>query len=173
MNWGHVLFSPNGRISKSHYWYGVLVIILANLFSNFIPILGTLISLGLIWVGIAVYGKRLHDTGRSAWLHAVPWALSIALVIAGFVMIGGTLLELGLNDRLEDPDTEEIFAILAASGGFLLMMLLSTLVWIVYTLWLGFSAGDTEANAYGPVPGLTKTAEPTSEAVKSAPSESE
>ena len=150
MNWGHLLFSPNGRLSKRHYWFGILIIFFGNILAGLLPIIGGLMSLALIWVGVAVYGKRLHDVGKSAWLHAVPWGLSLLLTIIGIALFGATLLDLGLSGRLEDPQAEEIISILTASGGLLLMLTISTLVWVGYTLWLGFKAPEPGDNAYGP-----------------------
>lgn len=148
MNLTHVLFSPNGRISQQQYWIGVLILIAANIVASFIPILGTLISLGLIWVGIAVYGKRLHDAGKSAWLHAVPWGLSLLFGIIGGVMVGGALFAAMAGNGGE----ADVAAIIAGAGGASLLFLLSFLIWIVYTIWVGVLKGDAGENRFGPAP---------------------
>jgi uncharacterized membrane protein YhaH (DUF805 family) len=83
MDIGNLLFNPNGRIGQKEFWIGVAIIVGGNLLLTWIPFLGTLIWLGLVWVGIAVYGKRLHDAGNSAWLHAVPWGVSLLLGLIG------------------------------------------------------------------------------------------
>lgn len=153
-NIGNLLFSPNGRIGQQDYWIGVLIIIVANFIAGFIPILGFIISLALIWVGIAVYGKRLHDAGKSAWLHAVPWGLSILFGILGMVFAGGAVMSAMMAGGEVDP-----VAVITAGGTFALFMMLSFLVWIVYTIWVGVMKGDPGANEYGAPPG-TAVSEP-------------
>lgn len=148
-NIGHLLFSPNGRIGQQDYWIGVLIIIAANIVAGMIPLLGFIISIGLIWVGIAVYGKRLHDAGKSAWLHVVPWGLSILFGIIGLAFAGGAVLTAIMADGDVDP-----IAMISAGGTFLLFMSLSTLVWIVYTIWVGVMKSDPGTNEYGAPPGV-------------------
>ena len=142
MDISKVLFSPNGRIAQQDYWVGVLIIIAANVVSGFIPLLGTLIWLGLIYVGVCVYGKRLHDIGKSAWVHGIVWLVQCALGVVGFI--------------------------LAASGSLFLIAGVGTLVWIVYTIWLGVSPGDAGANRFGPPPGTVESA-PEAPAAQPAP----
>jgi len=148
MNITHVLFSPNGRIGQQEYWIGILILIAGNIVASFITILGFIISLGLIWVGIAVYGKRLHDAGKSAWLHAIPWGVSLLLGIIGGVMVGGAVIAAMTGDG----DDVDIAAVLAGAGGASLFFLLSFLVWVGYTIWAGVIKGDAGDNRFGPVP---------------------
>lgn len=149
MNIGQVLFNPNGRIGQQEYWIGILIIIAGNIVGGFIPFLGFIISLGLIYVGVCVYGKRLHDAGKSAWLHALPWAVSIVLSVLGFVFAGGAVMSAMMaGDGQMNP-----MAAIAAGGTFALFMSLSFLVWIVYTIWVGVLKSDPGANQYGAAPG--------------------
>ena len=165
MDISKVLFSPNGRIAQQDYWVGVLIIIAANVVSGFIPLLGTLIWLGLIYVGVCVYGKRLHDIGKSAWVHGIVWLVQCALGVVGFIMAGGAIMA-----AISAGGTEEagIAAILAASGSLFLIAGVGTLVWIVYTIWLGVSPGDAGANRFGPPPGTVESA-PEAPAAQPAP----
>jgi len=147
MNITHVLFSPNGRIGQQAFWIGVLILIAANIIAGLIPILGFFISLGLIWVGIAVYGKRLHDAGKSAWLHAIPWGVSILLGIIGGIMVGGTVFA-----AIMSGDDVDMAAVLAGAGAASIFFLLSFVVWIAYTIWVGVLKGDSGENRFGPAP---------------------
>lgn len=148
MNIGQALINPNGRSPQNEYWVGILILIAANIVSGFIPVLGTLIWIGLIYVGVCVYGRRLHDAGKSAWLHAIPWAVSIVLgVIGSFFIIGAIIAAVQSGD--EDFN---VIAVLSASGGALAFFGLSYLVWIVYTIWVGLLKGDPGANRFGPSP---------------------
>lgn len=146
-----LLLNANGRVAQQDYWVGVLIIIAGNVIAGFVPLLGTLISLALIYVGICVYGKRLHDIGKSAWLHVVPWAVTLLLWGVGFMMVGGAILSMILNDEA-DPLT-----IISAGGGILMVMGINTLVWLGYTVWLGTARGEDGANEYGPAPAVDGT----------------
>ncbi len=153
MNLGHVLFSPNGRIGQQDYWIGILILIGGNIVANVLPLIGWILSLGLIWVGIAIYGKRLHDAGKTAWLHVVPWALSLLFFIIGTVMVVGGAISAGIISDAGDMSPEQIIALISAGGLGLLFMSLSFLVWIVYTIWVGVMQGEAGDNAYGSAPG--------------------
>ncbi|MCW5723906.1 MAG: DUF805 domain-containing protein [Maricaulaceae bacterium] len=148
MNIGKVLFSPNGRIGQQEFWIGWVILVAANVLLTWIPLLGFLIMLALIYVGICVYGKRLHDSGRSAWMHAIPWALGIVLLVVGFTVAGGAMLPAILEGGEPDPA-----AIFAAGGSMMIFWLLSFVIWIAYTLWVGLAKGDAGDNRFGPPPG--------------------
>lgn len=148
MNIGQALINPNGRSGQQEYWIGILILVAANIVSGFIPVLGTLIWIGLIYVGVCIYGRRLHDAGKSAWLHAIPWAVSIVLCVVGsFFIIGALIAAIQSGD-----ENFNIIAVLTASGGALAFFGLSYLVWIVYTIWAGLLKGDPGANRFGPPP---------------------
>ncbi|MEQ8406508.1 MAG: DUF805 domain-containing protein [Oceanicaulis sp.] len=165
MDWSKVLFDPNGRIGQQPFWIGVLIIVAGNLVLPAIPIIGWIAWIALIWVGIAVYGKRLHDAGKTAWLHAIPWALNIILTIIGLAIFGVSLIQLILDAAQNDePSTQSIIGIITASGGLLLMVLLGTLVWIGYTIWVGMLKAEPGANQYGPAPVLEGEARESSSA---------
>lgn len=171
MNLTHVLFSPNGRIGQQEYWIGILIIVGANLLLTWLPFIGTIIWLGLIYVGICVYGKRLHDAGKTAWIHGLVWLMQFGLGIIGFILAGGAILAaISAGGSSGEPN---IAAILGASGSLILVAGLGFLIWIVYTIWVGISAGDPGANRFGPPPGVVKSptaAETVTPAAPAAPS---
>lgn len=155
MNIGNVLFSPNGRIGQQDYWVGVLIIIIGNVVGGMIPFLGMIVSLGLIYVGVCVYGKRLHDIGKTAWIHGIVWLIQLGLGVIGFMMAGGAVLA-----AISAGGTEEagLAAAIAASGSLFLIFGIGFLIWIVYTIWLGVSAGEVGANRFGAPPGSAEPA---------------
>lgn len=174
MNLGHVLFSPNGRIGQQDYWIAILIIIGGNIVSSFVPVLGVILWLGLIWVGIAVYGKRLHDAGKSAWLHVIPWALSIVFTIVGAVMIIGGAISAGLMSQGDELTQEQIIALVSGGGGGLAVMGLASLVWLAYTIWVGVMKSEPHANAHGPATAATPApASPVATGSVDAPSTSD
>lgn len=153
MNLGHVLFSPNGRIGQQDFWIGILILIGGNIIVNVLPLIGGILWLGLIWVGIAIYGKRLHDAGKSAWLHVIPWALSFLFAIIGATIIIGGAVSAGLISEAGDMTPQQIIALIFSGGLGLLFISLSLLVWLIYTIWVGVMKGDAGENAYGSPPG--------------------
>ena len=164
MNLGHILFSPNGRISQNEYWLGMLVVVLANLFLAPLPFIGGLVFLGLFYVGAVVSAKRLHDADKTGWIHLIPWAISLSLLGFGVVAAGGAALAPFLDvvgtpggwDMLESGDlspqatAQLVSGGILAAGGLLLFWSLSALTWLVYTVWVGVLASDPADNVYGP-----------------------
>jgi hypothetical protein len=92
MNLGHTLFSPNGRSTQNEYWLGVLIVVLGNLFLAPLPVVGAIFWIGLIYVGAVVSAKRLHDAGKTGWIHLIPWVISLSLMGFGVVAAGGAAL---------------------------------------------------------------------------------
>lgn len=104
-------------------------------------------------MGVAVYGKRLHDAGKSAWLHVIPWAITILSFIVGLTMMIAAGVSAGLMSDGGDLSPEQLTALISGGGGGLAVMSISTLVWIGYTIWVGVIKGDPGPNAHGAVPG--------------------
>ena len=152
MNLGNVLFSTNGRIGQQDYWIGILIIIGGNIVAGVLPLIGFILWFVLVWMGIAVYGKRLHDAGRSAWLHVIPWAITILSFIIGLAMVIAGGVSAGLMSDGGDLSPEQVAALIGGGGGGLAVMSLSGLVWLAYTIWVGVMKGDAGANAHGPAP---------------------
>lgn len=94
------------------------------------------LNLVLVWIGFAAAVKRLHDLGRSGWLHVM---LILALVVA----FGMLAFAAALQSR---PGI--------VGGGLL------ALIAILYSAWIGiqmlFFAGDAETNDYGPPDGQAR-----------------
>lgn len=149
MNLTDTLFNPNGRSSQREYAAGVAILIAANIVSSFIPVLGEIVWIGLIYVGLCVYGRRLHDAGRTAWFHLIPWGLSLLMMAAGVMLVGGAMIGALLGQPSETATAVlfggSMLALLALAG-------LSMTVWIVYTIWVGVLSGEPAANRYGPPP---------------------
>lgn len=114
MNFGSLLFSFSGRISRSQFWLGYLIqavglgfgylcLIYGQVNQNIVALLGSIIVfLPLIWVGLAIMAKRYHDRDKSAW-----WILVGLIPIVGGIW---QLIELGMlkgtegsNDYGPDP----------------------------------------------------------------------
>jgi uncharacterized membrane protein YhaH (DUF805 family) len=143
-DWQKLLFSFEGRTRRSHFWIGWLICLGVGVVAGWIPILGGLISLALIWPNLAIAVKRLHDMGQSGWLVAIPWVVSVVGTIAAFSMIGSTAFP-----ALDEGDPLAIMALLGpALGLFGLLMLVN----LGFLLWIGLSDGRSGDNRFGPNP---------------------
>ena len=135
-NWGSVFFNPQGRIGKGTFWraFGLLLAIniALGVFTSSSPELAGIafiFNLVVIYPTVCVYGKRLHDMGKTAWLYAVSLVASIlaAFAFAYFAVEGGAY-------------DEEILG--AAYIGMLLVM-------VGFTLWVGLGTPDPNVNKHG------------------------
>ena len=165
----NTLFNPQGRIGPNEFWVGWLILFIGNIVTNFIPIIGFAISIGLIYVGICVYGKRLHDAGKSAWMILIPWGLSIVLAIVAFAMLMPTLTAMMADPNVADQfetgniSPETLMSMISGSLGSVGLYLVSIIVWIGFTLWVGLAASDPNENRFGPPPKKDMQTPPTSE----------
>lgn len=105
MDWKRLFLAFDGRINRQPFWIGVIIlfvlnIIIAAIFGD--GILGILLSLALIYPGLAVYVKRCHDRGKTGW-----WCLLLLIPIVGLIW---AIVDLGIlkgtpgpNDYGPDP----------------------------------------------------------------------
>ena len=74
-----LLFNPNGRTGQRDFLRGAILLtgflIIAMVIEAYGPVLlsamVSLLTLGTLYCYLCVYGKRLHDSGRSAWYFLV------------------------------------------------------------------------------------------------------
>lgn len=141
------LLSFDGRLRRQHFWISWLILLGAGAVANFIPILGALISIGLIWPNLAITVKRLHDMGQSGWLAAIPYVVSIVGVIVGISLMG-----LSIFANLEGLENEDPAAILALMGPMFGVIGLVTLVTLGFLIWIGVTESQPGENRFGPNP---------------------
>ena len=146
-DWQKLLFSFEGRTRRSHFWIGWLICLGVGVVAGWIPLLGGLISLALIWPNLAISVKRLHDMGKSGWLVAVPWVLSILGIIIGISMIGVSAITNAAALEREDPAA--IFALIGPAFGLVAVLFLINLGFL---LWIGLSEGQPGDNRFGSNP---------------------
>lgn len=143
-DWQKLLFSFEGRTRRSHFWIGWLICLGVSVVAGWIPFIGGLISLALIWPNLAISVKRLHDMGHSGWLVAVPWVVSIIGIIVAIALIG--IAAVGNVAALEQEDPAAIMALIAPALG---LFGLLALVNLGFLLWIGLSDGKPGENRYG------------------------
>ena len=81
--WITLFTSPRGRISRKQFWlHGILPIVIGSVVLGWIPLIGQMISLALLWASICIAFKRFHDHGYPGW-----WSLLylIPLIAAGII----------------------------------------------------------------------------------------
>ena len=139
MGMTQLLFSFQGRLNRKFYWtiviattvafilalllalaalreYGLLPVTIAIILVLYIP---------LIWIGLALSAKRLHDRDKSAWWLLVFYALPTILSTAA--------------DRTEDVQ-------------FIILHLISFGITVWAFVELGCLRGTIGPNRYGPDP---------------------
>ena len=73
----------NGRASRSEYWWWVLF----TLIFSFIPFVNIITGILFLLPGLAVFVRRMHDTGRSGWwwfINLIPligWIWALVLLV--------------------------------------------------------------------------------------------
>lgn len=142
----HVLFSFNGRIRRQHFWIGWLICLGAGVVLGWIPFLGTLLSIALIWPNLAIAVKRLHDMGHTGWLVAIPWIAGVAGIVAAGMSVGFAALTTGYMGS-DDP-----VAALAVLGPMFGILAIVALIQLGFLLWIGISEGQRGDNRFGPNP---------------------
>jgi uncharacterized membrane protein YhaH (DUF805 family) len=141
MSMTQLLFSFRGRLNRKPYWMTVIatmvIIILLLLFAlvmireqrfevaGLTVMILIILYIPLIWIGLAIGAKRLHDRDKSAWWLLVFYALPGILSTAG--------------NELEDL-------------GFIILHIISFGITVWAFIELGCLRGTRGPNRYGPDP---------------------
>ncbi|KQS54017.1 hypothetical protein ASG17_13795 [Brevundimonas sp. Leaf363] len=146
-DWKKVLLSFEGRTRRSHFWIGWLICLGLGVVLGWIPILGLLLSLALIWPNLAITVKRLHDMGHTGWLAAIPFVLGLVGGVVGAMMVGtGVFMN---QAAFENEDAAVIMSTIAPALG---IFGLIGLVSLGFLLWIGLTDSKPGPNKYGPNP---------------------
>lgn len=165
-----LLLSPAGRIGRQHFWIGMAVFaVLVVVFNWGLKQMGGstwafLMSLPfpflVLHMAYSIYGKRLHDMGRSFWPLTAMIVSLIVVAIIVMLSFGGSdyFAEFSQYERKEDIDPavraaiqERYQARLAQGNGTVRAVMLTIIGG--FTLWCGVSKPDAEANKYGEMVG--------------------
>ena len=87
-----VLFNPNGRIQANQFWQGVIVLVGFQIVLQVLVVLGinlgvfsTIIAVGIVYPYLCVYGKRLHDSNKTAWMFLL-FAIGYVIITTASVL---------------------------------------------------------------------------------------
>ncbi len=147
IDWSALFWSAEGRIRRSHFWAAWGIIFVANLLLGWIPLIGFLVNLVLIWPSIAIQTKRLHDMGRTGWLQLIPigaWIVAIIVIIASVGMTAFSNPE-----GFENGDPAAVFGVM---GPMFIAIALVFLGSIGFLIWIGATEGRPGRNQYGDNP---------------------
>jgi uncharacterized membrane protein YhaH (DUF805 family) len=149
MDWKKLFLDANGRIGQKDFWIGFLILFVANIVLNFIPVVGQIAQLVLIYAGICLMSKRLHDMGKSGWLAAVPYGLMAIAMVLTILTVFGVMAASGAG-QYGAPAAG--MGAVAAAGMAGMVMIVAGLVSLAFLLWVGLSKGNPGDNQYGPAP---------------------
>lgn len=146
-DWAHLLFSFNGRTRRSHFWLGWLIWLGLTVVAGWLPLIGLVLLIALLWPGFAIVVKRLHDMGLSGWIAAVPFAVNTLGFIYMAFSIGASIMTNRAALENEDPA-----AIMALIGPLFFIPLVLLLLNLGFLLWIGLTDSKPGDNAHGPNP---------------------
>ncbi len=135
-----VLFSQTGRITRGQFWLAwVLIFMLGFFLDDAKAQLGNIIGIVIfVYLTIAVYGKRLHDFGKSAKIVFIP-----LLIMAGCSALQFYLVSKAMRFEI-DPFAVQRPLVIASA--------VSIGVWLLATIIIGSVKGAEGDNLYGPNP---------------------
>jgi uncharacterized membrane protein YhaH (DUF805 family) len=151
-SFGTFYFSARGRISRSQYWLRFLVPLLIIGFilgilkaangetvSGPFTTLSNIFNLVMLWPGIAILIKRIHDRNKSGVLAWVLYGPLILLILFG---IGTAIAAMSGN-----TSTTAVLGIIS-----LILLIIVLIVSIWFFIEFGCMRGTIGANTYGPDP---------------------
>lgn len=161
-----LLFSPSGRIGRRDYLiglvglavifslYGLLINALGGSMFGFFAVLA--FPFIILQIAYSVYGKRLHDIGRTLWpLTGLICAMLLAMIVVMLVYGGADYFAAYGEYSRDNPPPAEVVEKLNAEFkprqeqgetvlSFVILSLLSA-----FTLWLALAKPQAGQNAYG------------------------
>lgn len=174
MNLGYILFSPNGRIGPGAFWRGIIVLLGIGIGLNLLMAYGSMpmmigalvLMMLLVYPYICVFGKRLHDSGKSAWIFlffligyiVLSWIMG-ALTTA--LIPGQAEAQLEMQEKMTalqtsaDPDVGLMFSLIQEQmrDSMILSIVTGALTTFIVAFFAARMFSYPEANQYGPPPG--------------------
>lgn len=170
-----ILFNPNGRIRANEFWRGLIVLIgigvvlsVAQFYGPpVVTIVAGLAGFVSFYMYICVFGKRLHDSDKTAWLCLLFFVgyfilYTMATLIVFPMVEGYTQLQAEMTEEIEANGFD--FEILAAYSErttklvFLPNMILTPVVGLVVGWFCARLWSNPYPNKYGePVGGFVES----------------
>lgn len=125
-----LLVSSKGRIGRTAFWLGWLMLIGVVGLCSTVPLFGWLAAIPTLYGFACVSSKRLHDMGVSGWLASIPIVTATAALVG---ILGGSIELLSRN----------------GPGPFMLTGLASAIIAVTFLIWMGVTVGEPGDNRYG------------------------
>lgn len=164
---GNLLFNPNGRVARTRFLQGMVVLTVASVLvvagSTMVSSTIGFLNLLLIFPYICVFGKRLHDAGTTAWWVLAIWlgsmliAFILGLVFGGFFMTPEMVeIQEEMSERLAAGDFAGFMQGTEILSDKMLPLNILTTIGSNFILAVVVGALKTEPreNKHGPVPGM-------------------
>lgn len=156
MNWGNLFFSAYGRIGRSNFWLAWAMLLFGGLLVMVVPGVNLIAWAVLIYCGICIRSKRLHDMGRSGWWQVAPVAAYLAVtamaVIYGLIVAAAAI---GAETSISAGGAAPFITIVGVGGVAIALAAMAAWMFeIGFLLWIGISEPDPFDNPYGPAPDL-------------------
>ena len=135
--------------------YGLLINALGRSMAGFFAVLA--FPFVILQIAYSVFGKRLHDMGRTLWpVTGLICAMLLAMIIVMLVYGGAEYFAAYSEYSRDNPPPEEVveqlnaeFKPRQAEGESVLSFIIFSLL-AGFILWLGVAKPEAGANAYGP-----------------------
>ena len=161
-----LLLSPAGRIGRRDYLIGLVgLVVIFTLYGFLINGLGSSMAgffavlafpFVILQIAYSVYGKRLHDIGRTLWpLTGLICLMLLAMIVVMLVYGGADYFAAYGEYTRDNPPSPEVverlnaeFKPRQAEGETVLSGIILALL-SAFTLWLALAKSDPKPNAYG------------------------
>lgn len=159
-----VLFNPQGRIQANQFWKAIIILVAFQIVMQVVQYLGVdlssitgFLSLALIYPYLCVYGKRLHDSNKSAWMFLLFLLGYIVTSIVSLFFIPGLgefFQELIVLVEAGDEEAIDVLAEEFGASAGISIQIIGLVGLLVSNLLLGFIVArmhsDPNVNKYGP-----------------------
>jgi len=163
-----LLFSPNGRIGPRDFLRGIIILLAVVIVNQVLSVYGgvffapvsLVVTVGIIYGYLCVFGKRLHDRGMSAWfflLLLVAYVIMDAIfqaILTPFLAPEALALQEGLADMVSRGRWEDATVFMQDLAREVLFSALLSVIAINGILGFAMSRlrSDPGMNQYGPPP---------------------
>jgi uncharacterized membrane protein YhaH (DUF805 family) len=134
-----------GRSGRKEYWISVAILVLLGLALAYFDVPGASGATTFLW--LVVWGRRLHDLGKSAWFVTVPIGLIVAVTVVALAL-GGE----GLRKAIEYSQNGQGNVGESQAAQFFALLGLLLVIQFAFTIWLGLRPGDPGGNRFGSPP---------------------
>jgi len=134
-----------GRSGRKEYWASIGLLLLVGVVLMLLRVNGASGATTFLW--FIVWGRRLHDLGKSAVWVLAPIGAMVAVAVAAFLFGGQALM-----DAMQYSETGT--GPISDKGAYLFFGLVVALLAIQagFTIWLGVKSGEVGNNRFGPPP---------------------